>query len=166
MSYKNLEIWKEAREVSVMIHEMTLTLPKLEQYEEAQQIRRSSKSVRSNIVEGYGRRKYKQDFIRFLIIALASNDETIDHLETLFETKSLTDQQVFDDLILRLQQLGRKLNNFIKAVEREHNTSSTVNEPSAEYYNLILAESLQKYGISNPAIDLQPPVSSDQHPES
>jgi len=131
MSYKNLEIWKEAREVSVMIHEMTLTLPKFEQYEEAQQIRRSSKSVRSNIVEGYGRRKFKQDFIRFLIIALASNDETIDHLETLFETKSLTDQQVFDDLILRIQQLGRKLNNFIKAVEREHNNSTRFSEPEA-----------------------------------
>lgn len=47
MSYKNLEIWKEARELSIKIHEMTLTLPKFEHFEEAQQIRRSSKSVRS-----------------------------------------------------------------------------------------------------------------------
>ncbi|MBX2962196.1 MAG: four helix bundle protein [Cyclobacteriaceae bacterium] len=54
---KNLEIWKEAREASLLIHEMTLKLPKFEQYEEAQQIRRSIKSVRSNIVEGYGPEK-------------------------------------------------------------------------------------------------------------
>jgi four helix bundle protein len=132
MSYKNLEIWQEARELSVMVHEMTLRLPKFEQFEEAQQIRRSSKSVRSNIVEGYGRRKYKADFIRFLVIAQASNDETIDHLETLFETKSLIDQTSFDDLHQRLQKLGRKINNFLKAVEKDHNTNQ-INEPDAEY---------------------------------
>lgn len=119
MSYKNLEIWKESREVSILVHEMSLKLPRFEQFEEAQQIRRSSKSVRSNIVEGYGRRRYISEYIRFLIIAQASNDETIDHLETLFETKSITDQTLFDDINERLQRLGKKLNNFIKAVERE-----------------------------------------------
>lgn len=119
MSYKNLEIWKEAREVSILVHEMSLKLPRFEQFEEAQQIRRSSKSVRSNIVEGYGGRRYISEYIRFLIIAQASNDETIDHLETLFETKSITDQTLFDDINERLQRLGKKLNNFIKAVERE-----------------------------------------------
>lgn len=52
MSYKNLEIWKLAREVSNDIHEMSLNhLPKFEMYEVGSQIRRSSKSVRSNIVE-------------------------------------------------------------------------------------------------------------------
>ena len=82
-----------AREVSIDIHKMTLEkLPKFEMYEEGSQIRRSSKSVRSNIVEGYGRRDYKQDYIRFLVIALASNDETTDHLETLYETGSLKDE--------------------------------------------------------------------------
>lgn len=67
------------------IHKMTLEkLPKFEIYEEGNQIRKSSKSVKSTIVEGYGRRRYKQEFIRFLNYAIASNDETIDHLETLF----------------------------------------------------------------------------------
>jgi four helix bundle protein len=135
MSYKNLEIWQEARILSIRIHEMSLSLPRFEQFEEAQQIRRSSKSVRSNIVEGYGRRRYKQDFIRFLVIAQASNDETIDHLETLFETKSLTDKIAYDDLHNRLQQLGRKINNFIRAVEKDHNTTPTTHEPEAEYFN-------------------------------
>jgi four helix bundle protein len=40
---------------------MTLTLLKFEIYEEGSQIRRSSKSVKSTIVEGYGRRNYKSD---------------------------------------------------------------------------------------------------------
>ncbi len=118
MSYRNLEIWQEAKDVSLLVHEMTLKLPKFEQFEEGQQIRRSVKSVRSNIVEGYGRRRYVAEYIRFLIIAQASNDETIDHLETLFETKSITDQIFYNNIHERLQRLGRKLNNFIKAVEK------------------------------------------------
>ena len=81
MSYKNLEIWKLAKELTIEIHNMSLLLPKFEQFEEGQQIRRSSKTVRSCIVEGYGRRKYKADFVKFLIYSLSSNDETIDHLE-------------------------------------------------------------------------------------
>ena len=98
MSYKNLEIWRLSREVTIDIHKMTLNqLPKFEMYEEGSQIRRSSKSTRSAIVEGYGRRRHKQDFIRFLSYAIASNDETIDHLETLFETESLTDKGLYDD---------------------------------------------------------------------
>jgi len=118
MSYRNLEIWQEAKDVSLLVHEMTLKLPKFEQFEEGQQIRRSVKSVRSNIVEGYGRRRYVGEYIRFLIIVQASNDETIDHLETLLETKSITDQIFYNDINERLQRLERKLNNFIKAVEK------------------------------------------------
>ncbi len=139
MSYRKLEIWEEARQVSIMIHEMTLKLPKFEQFEEAQQIRKSSKSVRSNIVEGCGRRRYKQEFIRFLIFAQASNDETMDHLEILYETKSLIDPSAYDDIKMRLEKLGRKLNNFIKAVERGHNSfeegGNIANEPTTEYLN-------------------------------
>lgn len=135
MSYKKLDIWKEARSLSIDIHELSRKLPAFEQFEEGQQIRRSIKSVRSNIVEGYGRRTYKKEFIRFMIFALASNDETIDHLETLYETKSMTDDELFKNLYTRLDILGRKINNFISALERNHNKKFSVSEPSVEYMN-------------------------------
>jgi four helix bundle protein len=121
MSYKNLEIWQLARELVIDIHAMTLNrLPKFEMFEEGAQIRRSSKSVKSTIVEGYGRRRYKQEFVRFLTYAIGSNDETIDHLETLFETGSLTDGDLYKALNERLDKLGRKLNLFIKSVSKSH----------------------------------------------
>lgn len=70
MSYRKLEVWQLARELVIDIHRMSLTgLPKFEMYEEGSQIRRAIKSVKSNIVEGYGRRRYKQDFLRFLTYA-------------------------------------------------------------------------------------------------
>jgi four helix bundle protein len=123
MSYRNLEIWQLAKSLARDVHHMTLRdLPKFEMYEEGSQIRRSMKSVRSNIVEGYGRRRYKQDYIRFLTYALASNDETPDHLACLRETGSLTDDATFNDLHSRLNTLGRKLNSFLQAVETSHRT--------------------------------------------
>ena len=123
MSYRNLEIWQLARTLTSDIHHMTIReLPKFELYEEGSQIRRSMKSVRSNIVEGYGRRRYKQEFIRFITFALSSCDETIDHLETLHETESLKDRDLFGALHERLDALGRKINNFLQSVETGHRT--------------------------------------------
>jgi len=123
MSYKKLVIWQEARKIVLDIHKMTLNeVPRFELYEEGSQIRRSMKSVKSNIVEGYGRRRYKQEFIRFLTYSLASCDETTDHLETLYETESLNNEALYQDLHKRLQTLGKKINLFIQSVEKEHRT--------------------------------------------
>jgi four helix bundle protein len=124
MSYRDLEIWKLAREATIEVHRMTLTsLPRFEMHEVGSQIRRSVKSIRANIVEGYGRRRYKAEFIRFLVFAIASCDETTDHLETLHETGSLQDLESFDRLHSLLQTLGKKLNLFTQAVEREHRSA-------------------------------------------
>lgn len=121
MSYKNLEVWQMARDITIRIHRMTLTeLPKFEMYEEASQIRRSSKSIRSNIVEGYGRRDYKQEFLKHLTYTIASCDETVDHLDTLFETESLANKTLYHELHEALDHLGRKLNLFIQSVENGH----------------------------------------------
>ena len=62
MSYKNLEVWQIAREGSIDIHKITLTeLPKFEMDEKGSQIRRSTKSVHSTIVEEYERKFYQQE---------------------------------------------------------------------------------------------------------
>jgi len=131
MYYKKLEIWQIENDLVIKIHKMTLTeLPKFEMYEEGSQIRRSSKSVKSLIVEGYGRRTYKQDFLRFLISSIASNDETLDHLENLYNTESLKNGLLYFELHEKIEILGRKLNNFINSVQKQHNT---VMEPE-QYY--------------------------------
>jgi four helix bundle protein len=118
MEVEKLEIFRIAIEVSIKVHKLSLEkLPKHEMYETGSQIRRSSKSARSNIVEGYGRRKYSSDWIRFLIYAQTSNDETLDHLNTLFETGSLEDEVLYLELKDLIDKLGRKLNLFRKRIE-------------------------------------------------
>jgi len=134
MSYKKLEIWQLANELVIQIHKMTLEeLPSFEMYEEGSQVRRSSKSSKSQIVEVYGRRKYKMDFLRFLTYSISSNDETIDHLENLFNTGSLTNKKLYSELIEKANILGKKLNNFIRSVEKNHNS---VSEPEEGYLQI------------------------------
>ncbi|MFQ6116526.1 MAG: four helix bundle protein [bacterium] len=47
--------------------------------EEGRQIRRSSKSIPANIAEGYGRKRYRGEYVRFTVYALSSFDETTVH---------------------------------------------------------------------------------------
>lgn len=120
--YKKLRIWQDARDLTIAIHRMTLrNLPKFEMYQEGSQIRRSMKSVKSNIVEGFGRRRHKAEYIRFLDFSYASALETVDHLETLHETGSLTDIEIFASLNERLIHLSQSIYQFTKGVQLHHN---------------------------------------------
>ncbi|MCU0794442.1 MAG: four helix bundle protein [Akkermansiaceae bacterium] len=100
-------------------------LPKFELYEEGSQIRRSIKSVKTNIVEGFGRRRYKAEYIRYLEFAYASSLESLDHLETLFDTNSLQDEDLFREFEERLIDLSKSIYLFIKGVERDHDPDRT-----------------------------------------
>lgn len=120
-SYQDLDIYKESKELAIEFHKMTLLLPKFEMFEEAGQIRRSSKSVTSMIVEGYGRRRYKADFIKYLVFAQAECDETIVHLGFLKETGSLDKEEVYQSLYSGYEVLSKKINKFIQWVETNWN---------------------------------------------
>ena len=95
-------------------------LPKFEMFETGSQIRRSVKSVKSNIVEGFGRKRYQHEYIHFLVYSFGSLMETNDHLETLYQTKSLKDEKKFLILSEKLDKLGRKLNLFIQTVQNDN----------------------------------------------
>lgn len=120
-SYRDLEIYKESKRLAIEVHKMTLTLPKFELFEEGGQIRRSSKSVTAMIVEGYGRKRYKGDFIKYLVYAQSECDETIVHLEFLHETESLKDKNGYQKFHVDYDILSKKINRFIQWVEDNWN---------------------------------------------
>lgn len=123
-SYCDLEIYNESKRLAIEVHKMALMLPKFELYEEGAQIRRSSKSITSLIVEGYGRRRYKADFIKYLVFSHAECDETKVHLDFLFETESLKDETCYKTLKSGYDVLSKKINNYIKWVEVNWNEFS------------------------------------------
>jgi four helix bundle protein len=124
---KNLEIYQLAHDLAVVIHKFSLNLPKYELYETGSQIRRSSKSISTNIVEGFGRRKYIADYLRFLIYAQASCDETIEWMSYIIDCHQdvkVSAESILDDLNI----LGKKMNRFIDAVGKRLPTAHPINK--------------------------------------
>ncbi len=132
--YKKLEIYKISHSLGVTVHKMSLSLPQFERYEEGSQIRRSSKSISSNIVEGYALRRYRNEFVHYLFRSYGSAEETIEHLEYLFETGSLSDESLFKELRTSYNNLCGKLLRYIQAVDKEFEMPNFMNEPIEEYF--------------------------------
>jgi four helix bundle protein len=120
-SFRDLEIYQISKKLAIEVHKLSLKFPKFELYEEGSQIRRSSKSVTLSIVEGYGRRRYKADYIKHLIYAQSECDETLLHLDFLFETNSLTDKTKYDQLKTEYDTMSKRINKFIQWVEENIN---------------------------------------------
>ena len=118
-SYKDLEIYQLAFQYGIEVHHLSLKLPKFELYEQGSQVRRSSKSIKDNIAEGYGRRRYKQEFIRYLIFSHASLTECISQLEML---AVLYPDISFKQMIEKYDQLGAKIYKFTEYVETSWKT--------------------------------------------
>lgn len=118
-NFKDLDIYQMALRLAIKVHRITMTLPKYELYEQGSQVRRSSKSIKDNIAEGYGRRRYKHDFIRFLIYSHASCDEAISQLETI--NTLYFDDNDLNELLEEYDILGKKINRFIDYVENHWN---------------------------------------------
>jgi four helix bundle protein len=114
--YRDLKIHQEAHRLGVTIHQFSLRMPKFELYETGSQMRRAAKSISANIVEGYGRRRYHADYVKFLVYAQSSCDETNEWMSYVID--------LYDDLadegralLAELDGLGRQINMFIQSVE-------------------------------------------------
>ena len=119
-NYRYLEIYKLAFELAVRVHNESLKLPKFELYEQGSQIRLASKSINDQIVEGYGRRRYKADYIKFLIYSHSSCDETLSQLEMLIALYPKMPE--FGSLSTEYAILGRKINSYIDYVDNNWRT--------------------------------------------
>ena len=120
-SYKDLEIFQEALELFFKVHPLSLRLPKYEVYELGSQLRRSADSTVTNIVEGYGRRKYKAEFERFLTFSHASCLETTHHLEKLARLYPDLAEECLA-LLSAYDKLGARIYAFLEYVEHNWRT--------------------------------------------
>jgi len=92
-------------------------------YEEGSQVRRSSKSIVANIVEGYCLRQHKKEFLLYLRRAFGSCEETRSHLRMLYDTGSLKGEELDRKIIDQYHLLGKMLFRLIAAVSVRHRSS-------------------------------------------
>ena len=75
-NFEDLEVFQRAYRLTLTVHRVSLTFPKIERYALGDQIRRASKSICANIAEGFGKQhRSAAEFKRFLRVAMGSADE-------------------------------------------------------------------------------------------
>jgi len=119
MNYEDLDIFQLSYLLAMKIHNMTMELPKYELYEEGSQIRRSSKSIVTNIVEGFVKRRYKKDFIKYLLQAYASCEESKLHLRFIYDSGYIPNV-IYEEFKEEYKTLSRKIHNFINSIKFSH----------------------------------------------
>jgi len=90
------------------IYELSKSFPSEEKYSLTDQIRRSSRSVCTNIGEAYRRRRYKDYFIAKLNDSETENTETEIWLTFALKCKYIT-QHAFNDLTGKNEQVRKLL---------------------------------------------------------
>lgn len=115
--FEDLKAWQLARRLMIECHKLAATLPAIERFDLAPQIRRSSKSVMANIAEGYGRYHYL-DCLRFYHIARGSLTETINHSITAHDLSYLDDLR-YQELYDLGREAERALNGYIAYIWRQ-----------------------------------------------
>jgi four helix bundle protein len=112
-SFKDLETYKMAREISFEILKISRSFPKEERYSLTDQIRRSSRSVGAQIAESWGKRLYEKHFILKLSDADAEHYETLHWLEIAYECDYIAENE-FSKLYSKCESLGKMINNMIQ----------------------------------------------------
>ena len=114
-SYRDLEVYRRSMQALLAAHKLALAFPDYERFALADQVRRASRSIPTNIAEGYGRRKSIKDFKHFLAIALGSSNEMIVHLEITRELSyAMQDpcNQLIDEYTIICKMLYRLMENW------------------------------------------------------
>ena len=74
--YRDLDVYRKAFEVAMIIYQLTRNFPSEEKYALVDQIRRSSRSVCSNLAEAWRKRRYPAAFKNKLTDSMQEASET------------------------------------------------------------------------------------------
>jgi four helix bundle protein len=111
--FKDLDVWKAARELRKEIYKVAKTLPEVEKFALASQLRRAATSVTANIAEGFGRYSYQEN-AQHCRQARGSLHEIRDHLTTCLDEGYLPKEEGnrLEKMALRVIQV---LNGYLRA---------------------------------------------------
>ena len=107
-SYEDLEIYERAYKIAMEVFWKSKKFPQEEKYSLTSQVIRSSRSISSNITEGWAKREYENYFKQHLIHALGSNAETQNWIKFAKDCQYLSEDE-FKVLVSELDIVGKML---------------------------------------------------------
>ena len=110
-SFKDLKVYKMAFSLAMEIFEITKDFPKEEKYSLTDQIRRSSRSVCSNIAEGYRKRRYPKHFTSKMTDADGEASETSTWIDFAFSCKYIG-KDIQESLNKKYDEVGKMLGSM------------------------------------------------------
>ena len=115
--FRELEVYQRAFKVAMRIFEMTKDFPQEERYSLVDQIRRSSRSVCSNLAEGWRKRKYEAVFRNKLTDAMQEASETQSWLEFCLACNYIN-ELLFKEIDAEYEEIFLMLNSMEKNAEK------------------------------------------------
>ena len=123
--FKNLTVYKKAFEQAMNIYEISKAFPEEEKWSLTSQIRRSSRSVCSNLGEGYRKRLYENHFISKISDADMEKTETQVWFDFALACNYI-DKNKFKELNLHSAEIGRLLNHMILNPSKYTSSNTTI----------------------------------------
>ncbi|MDX9882465.1 MAG: four helix bundle protein [Prolixibacteraceae bacterium] len=117
MDFKNLIAYKKAFSLAMEVYKVSKSFPKEETYSLTDQIRRSSRSVCTNIAEAYRKRIYQKHFISKLTDADAENSETMVWLDFALACNYIPDAD-YEHFYNESVEIGKLVNYMISNPEK------------------------------------------------
>lgn len=115
--FKELNCWKEARVLRIIISTLSKTIPSSEKFLLVSQMLRASRSVTANIAEGYGRFTYN-DTRHFFVQARGSVTEIMDHLSIAYDENYITEEK-YKEYELQCETVFKLINGYINYLDKE-----------------------------------------------
>ena len=109
---KNTKAYQLAFELAMEIFEISKSFPREETYSLTDQIRRSSRSVCTNLSEAFRKRQYPAHFASKASDADMENSETQTWLQFALACKYIY-QRHYDELLSQSEEVGKLLNHMI-----------------------------------------------------
>lgn len=117
LGHRGLKVYQSAYKLAMEIFNESKSFPKEERYSLTDQIRRSSRSVATNIAEGYRKRRYQNMFINKMAEADSEATETQVWLDFAYDCNYLS-QERHDELISGYEEIGKMLGSMITTPEK------------------------------------------------
>lgn len=111
-SFTDLDAWKEAHTLVLMVYKATKKFPKEEMFGLVTQLRKAAVSITSNIAEGFSRQSY-QDKLHFYSMALGSLTEVQNELLVARDIKYLVKDE-FMEIAKQTIKVSKIINGLIK----------------------------------------------------